>query len=294
MREALVKERCEDERAARDARGEPGGHCVGAAEPVAVDHIGASGFVEQDAMEFRRLPPAEALETGAREEPGGGVERTRGAAAQHLDPILQVVPPDGDCARLDVVQVGAPDGLAPQLVVVDGPQGRHADPMTLRSLPACEAGAPELAAADRGRIAVDDVKYPHRCAFRTGGSDLATVIEGPAVTRNDSGSPPHALARASPMGRDIRPGGRSSGHWCDRRLPGGGEEATDAKALHDSLAVLEREARVGRGRAEGPVESLERGPEQPRAVAPKHAQAPALRCDPTEWRARVVAHGSRG
>src|SRR5438093_7600848 len=86
MREALVKERCEDERAARDARGEPGGHCVGAAEPVAVDHIGASGFVEEDAMEFRRLPPAEALETGAREEAGGGVERTRGAAAQHLDP----------------------------------------------------------------------------------------------------------------------------------------------------------------------------------------------------------------
>src|SRR2546428_9446343 len=134
-------------------------------------------------MECRRLPPAEALETGAREEAAGGVERPRGAAAQHLDPIRQVVPPDGDCARLDVVQVGAPDGLAPQLVIVDGPQGRHADPMTLRSLPACEAGAPELAAADRGRIAVDDVKYPHRCAFRTGGHELPPVLQGPTGTR---------------------------------------------------------------------------------------------------------------
>src|SRR5438094_1085998 len=399
MREALVKERCEDERAARDARGEPGGHCVGAAEPVAVDHIGASGFVEQDAMEFRRLPPAEALETGAREEAGGGVERTRGAAAQHLDPILQVVPPDGDCARLDVVQVGAPDGLAPQLVVVDGPQGRHADPMTLRSLPACEAGAPELAAADRGRIPVDDMKYPHPRAFRTGARDLATVIERPAVTRNDSGSPPQALAGAAPMAATFaRRAGRLSGHGRARRLTrGGGEAATDAKALHDSLAVLERglespplgfgscgrqgragdrqgrgigrregsvpvprrperaldaragrqvdrvtgleararrraapathdeldrarllgriaetdavgvrrvapgdaaalderEARPRRGRAEGPAETWERGPEQPPAGAPEHAQAPALRCDPTEWRARLVAHATR-
>src|SRR5205809_7109347 len=108
MREALVKERCEDERAARDARGEPGGHCVGAAEPVAVDHVGASGFVEQDAMEFRRLPPAEALETGAREEAGGGVERTRAAAAQPLDPLLQLVPPDADCAPPDALHAGAP------------------------------------------------------------------------------------------------------------------------------------------------------------------------------------------